>query len=118
VRVERQKMARTLIDLVRMRLGGSTATNQTQKQKGTDPATTRNHSPIERIKDLRGVSTLPRGLGGYTRRVCSRAPTGKNHDATTPVHRLTSLQESDHTLTQRLGGYCLYQQYGGTHIQR
>jgi hypothetical protein len=48
--------------------------------------------------------------------VRSRAPTGKNHDATTPV--LTNLWESDHTLTQRLGGYCRYQQYGGTHSYR
>jgi hypothetical protein len=43
-------------------------------------------SPIERIKDLGGVQTLHRGLGGYTRRVRSRAPTGKNRNTTTPVH--------------------------------
>jgi hypothetical protein len=56
------------------------------KQKGTNHATTRNHPPIERIKDLGGVSILHRNLGGYTRRVRSRAPIGKNYDATTPVH--------------------------------
>jgi hypothetical protein len=101
VRVAQQKTAGTLIDLVRARLGGSTATN---------------HSPIKRIQDLGGVLTLHQGLGGYTRRVRSRAPTRKNHDATTPVQ--TNLWESDHTLTQRLEGYCRYQQYGGTHIHR
>jgi hypothetical protein len=92
VRVAQQKTAGTLIDLVRARLGGSTATN---------------HSPMKQIKDLGGVSTLHRGLGGYTRRVRSRAPTGEVNDATTPVQ--TNLWESDHTLTQRLGGYCRYQ---------
>jgi hypothetical protein len=47
------------------------------KQKDADHATTRNHPLIRRIKDLEGVSTLHRGLGGYTRRVRSRAPTEK-----------------------------------------
>jgi hypothetical protein len=55
----------------------------------------RERSSIERIKDLEGVKILHRGLGGYTRWVCSRAPTGKNYDATTPVHELLSLCESD-----------------------
>jgi hypothetical protein len=45
-------------------------------------------------KDLGGVKTLHRGLGGYTRRVRSRAPTRKNYDATTPVHEPLSLCES------------------------
>jgi hypothetical protein len=51
-----------------------------------DHATIRDHSLVERIKDLGGVQILHRGLGGYTRRVRSRAPTGKNHDAMIPVH--------------------------------
>jgi hypothetical protein len=71
VRVAQQKTTGTLIDLMRTRLRGSTAMN---------------HSQIKCVKDLGGVSTLHRGLGGYTRRVRSRAPTGKNYDATTPVH--------------------------------
>jgi hypothetical protein len=78
--------------------------------------TATNRSPIKRVQDLGGVSILHRGLGGYTRRVRSRAPAGKNHGATTPI--LTNLWESDHTLTQRLGGYCRYQQYGGTRTYR
>jgi hypothetical protein len=53
--------------------------------------TIRDHSPVERIKDLGGVQILHRGLGGYTRRVRSRAPTEKSYDAVTPVHEPLSL---------------------------
>jgi hypothetical protein len=56
------------------------------ERKKTEHATIREHSPIKRTKDLGGVKTLHRGLGGYTRRVLSRAPTEKRYDTTTPVH--------------------------------
>jgi hypothetical protein len=36
---------------------------------------------------LKESSTLHRGLGGYTQRVRSRAPTGEVNDATTLVHQ-------------------------------
>jgi hypothetical protein len=55
----------------------------------------REHSSIEHVKDLEGVKILHRGLGGYTRWVRSRAPAGKSYDATTLVHELLSLCESD-----------------------
>jgi hypothetical protein len=55
----------------------------------------REHSSIERVKDLGGVKILHQGLRGYTWRVRSRAPTGKSYDATTPVHELLSLYETD-----------------------
>jgi hypothetical protein len=59
----------------------------------------------------RSLHTPPRPRGLHPAGALAR-PHRKNHDATTPV--LTNLWESDHTLTQRLGGYCRYQQYGGT----
>jgi hypothetical protein len=55
----------------------------------------RENSLIKRTKDLGGVKTLHQGLGGYTRRVRSRAPIEKSYDATTLVHDLLSLCESD-----------------------
>jgi hypothetical protein len=39
----------------------------------------------ERHKDLKGVKPLLRGLGGYTRRVRSRAPTGTKCNRERPV---------------------------------
>jgi hypothetical protein len=39
----------------------------------------------ERHEDLRGVKPLLRGLGGYTRRVRSRAPTGTKCNRERPV---------------------------------
>jgi hypothetical protein len=58
-------------------------------------ATIRERSSIERVKDLRGVKILHRGLEGYTRQFHSHAPTGKSYDAMTLVHELLSLCESD-----------------------
>jgi hypothetical protein len=56
------------------------------KRKNTEHATIRDHSSIERVKDLGGVQIFHQGLGGYTGRVRSRAPTGKSYDVMTPVH--------------------------------
>jgi hypothetical protein len=62
-----------------------------------------------RHQDLGGVKPLLRGLGGYTRRVRSRAPTGTKRIR----ERLVPLQKSATkaskrmlTLPSRLGGYC------------
>jgi hypothetical protein len=55
----------------------------------------REHSSIKRVKDLGGVKILHRGLGGYTQRVRSRAPTRKSYDATILVRELLSLCESN-----------------------
>jgi hypothetical protein len=65
------------------------------ERKKTEHVTIREHSPIKRTKDLEGVKTLHRDLGGYTRQVRSRAPTGKGYNATTPIHEPLSLCESD-----------------------
>jgi hypothetical protein len=82
------------------------------KQKKTEQATIQEHSPIERAKDLGGVKTLHRGLGGYTRRVRSRAPLGKGYNATTPVHEPLSLCESDPHSPKGLGATVGYQKLG------
>jgi hypothetical protein len=88
-------MAKTLIDLVCMRLGGSTAESQNLKRKKTKHATIREHSSIKYTKDLEGVKTIHRGLGGYTQRVRSHAPTRNGYNTMTPVHEPLSLCESD-----------------------
>jgi hypothetical protein len=70
------------------------------------------HSPIKRTKDFGGVKTLHRDLGGYTRRVRSRAPTGKGYNAMDPVHEPLSLCESDAHSPKGSGATVGYLQLG------
>jgi hypothetical protein len=63
----------------------------------------------ETRKDLEGVKPLLRGLGGYTRRVRSRAPTGTkcNRERPVPLQKsATKASKRVPTLPSRLGGYC------------
>ena len=63
----------------------------------------------ETHKDLEGVKPLLRGLGGYTRRVRSRAPTGTkcNRERLVPLQKsATKASKRVLTLPSRLGGYC------------
>jgi hypothetical protein len=87
------------------------------ERKKTEYATIREHSSIKRTKDLGGVKTLHQDLGGYTRRVRSRAPIGKGYNATTPVHEPLSLCESDPHSPKGSGGYCWVPTSRGTHNQ-
>jgi hypothetical protein len=59
--------------------------------------------------DLEGVKPLLRGLGGYTRRVRSGAPTGtkRNRERSVPLQKsATNASKRVPTLPLRLGGYC------------
>jgi hypothetical protein len=59
--------------------------------------------------DLEGVKPLLRGLGGYTQRVRSRAPTGTKHNRERPIPLQKSATKASKrvlTLPLRLGGYC------------
>ena len=63
----------------------------------------------EKHSDLRGVKPLLRGLGGYTRRVRSRAPIGIkcNRERLVPLQKsATKASKRVLTLPSRLGGYC------------
>jgi hypothetical protein len=76
---------------MRVRLEGSIAKNQTSSEKGRTRHDSRTFLKKNVQKDLGGVKILHQGLGGYTRRVRSRAPTEKSYDDMTPVHELLSL---------------------------
>jgi hypothetical protein len=63
----------------------------------------------EMRKDLEGVKPPLLGLGGYTRRVRSRAPTGtkRNRERPVPLQKsATKASKRVPTLPSRLGGYC------------
>jgi hypothetical protein len=63
----------------------------------------------ETRSDLEGVKSLLRGLGGYTRRVHSRAPTKtkRNQERPVPLQKsATKASKRVSTLPSRLGGYC------------
>jgi hypothetical protein len=63
----------------------------------------------ETHQDIEGVKSLLRGLGGYTRRVRSRAPTETKRNRERPVPLQNSATKASKrvlTLPLRLGGYC------------
>jgi hypothetical protein len=90
------------------------ATEAVPTEATTAEATTAEASNLESTlsgidRNLEGVKPLLRGLGGYTRWVRSRAPTGTkcNRERPVPLQKsATKASKRVSTLPSRLGGYC------------
>jgi hypothetical protein len=99
------KTGKTLIDLVRVRLGGLPAKKLTSNERGpsmTQGLERRSASRHNILKPSKESNTPPRPWGLHPAGALTRTHR-KSNDATTPVHDSLSLYKSNHTHTKAQG---------------